>query len=99
MGNQCKIEHIGSFLRIFKFPFLSPTQYPATCGTAAVTGVCDITVGYDSTRPPHYKPVRHYPLHTLLGQVKLVLLVTYHYIVVLLLLCYYRYYQLIPVVK
>ena len=35
----------------------SPIQYPSTCGTAAVTSVCDITVGYDSTRPPHYKPV------------------------------------------
>ena len=64
---------------LISFPFLSPTQYPATCGTAAVTGVCDITVGYDSTRPPHYKPVRYYPLHTLLGQVKPVLLVSYHY--------------------
>uniref|UniRef100_A0A1X7THP5 Uncharacterized protein n=1 Tax=Amphimedon queenslandica TaxID=400682 RepID=A0A1X7THP5_AMPQE len=39
---------------------------PSTCGPAGVTSVCDITVGYDSTRPPHYKPyykqVRYYQL-------------------------------------
>ena len=32
-------------------------KYPETCGSARVVAVCDLTVGYDSTRPPDYKPV------------------------------------------
>ena len=30
------------------------------CGSARVVAVCDLTVGYDSTRPPDYKPVSIY---------------------------------------
>uniref|UniRef100_A0A1X7THP9 Uncharacterized protein n=1 Tax=Amphimedon queenslandica TaxID=400682 RepID=A0A1X7THP9_AMPQE len=29
--------------------------YPLACGPAGLTSVCDIIVGYDSNRPPHYK--------------------------------------------
>ena len=32
-------------------------QYPLKCGCSKVVSVLDLTTGYDSTRPPHYKPV------------------------------------------
>ena len=33
-------------------------QYPTTCGKAKVVSVVDLTVGYDSSRPPDFIPVR-----------------------------------------
>jgi len=35
-------------------------QYPSTCGSAKVVSVVDLTVGYDSSRPPDYKPVSNH---------------------------------------
>uniref|UniRef100_A0A1X7TL90 Death domain-containing protein n=1 Tax=Amphimedon queenslandica TaxID=400682 RepID=A0A1X7TL90_AMPQE len=42
---------------MFGTAVLDEDGYPSICGPAGVTSICDITVGYDSTRPPHYKPL------------------------------------------
>ncbi|KAL5460508.1 hypothetical protein EMCRGX_G033959 [Ephydatia muelleri] len=32
-------------------------KYPTTCGGEKIISVVDLTVGYDSSRPPHFQPV------------------------------------------
>lgn len=49
---ECKDSIKALFNRLRK-----DRKYPTTCGGVKVLSVVDLTIGYDSSRPPDYKPV------------------------------------------